>query len=365
MSIAPGSMRRSIVQRPKTQLTTRVQRPQVVRAGVAGISSWLPPQVVTSDEVERRIAEASVASGFVPKAGIVQKLTGVRERRYKLPHEDASDLAVNAARGALEDAGLGIDDIDLIIFASTSQDLIEPATSHIVSAKLGGSCTVFDVKNACNSFVNGMEVADGLIRTGKYERVLVCTGEGASECIRWDLDDVEHMKNSFAGFTFGDAGAAVVLDARSDGTGILYTDMVAASSNWGICTIKGGGTMNPHDPMANYVTGDGNNLKDAFVNLGPQIIIDAFQRTNTTFEDYDVVLFHQVTEPFLDIFMQISGVPESRIVRTVDTLGNIASATMPLQLHRAVSSGQAGPGSKVMAIGLGAGISLAVTTIQL
>src|SRR5690606_34858546 len=120
------------------------------------------------------------------------------------------------ARVAMEQAGIEAGDLDLIIFASSTQDLIEPATSHLVSNKLGSRAMVFDVKNACNSFINGMQVADGLIKAGTYRRVLVCTGEAPSEAIRWELRDWAHMKESFAGYTFGDAGAAIVLEARSN-----------------------------------------------------------------------------------------------------------------------------------------------------
>lgn len=321
---------------------------------------------MTSDEVERRITEASRAHGFVPNPGIVVERTGVRERRYKLPHENASDLAVRAAERALGQAGADIGDIDLIIFASSSQDLVEPATSHLISHKLGApNAMVFDVKNACNSFINGMQVADGLIRSGHYRRILICTGEAPSEAIRWELRDWAHMKQSFAGYTFGDAGAAAVLEARSDGTGLRYSDFVAASRHWEICTLRGGGTMHPRDSEHTYFAGDGNSLRDAFIDLGPQILVDCFERTRTNFNDYDVVLFHQVTAPFLDAFLAISGVPEEKVVRTVDTLGNIASATLPLQLGRAIDEGRVKRGSNVLWVGLGAGISVGVMTTRI
>jgi 3-oxoacyl-[acyl-carrier-protein] synthase-3 len=142
-------------------------------------------------------------------------------------------------------------------------------------------------------------------------------------------------------------------------------DFRAASQHWGICTLKIGGTMNPRDPEQAYFEGDGNSLRDAFLEVGPQIIMDCFQRTRTTFDDYDIVLFHQVTEPFLDVFLEASGVPEEKVVRTVDLLGNVASATLPLQLERAVLDGRVGPGSNVLWIGLGAGISLGVATTRM
>lgn len=345
--------------------TTRSARP-AVRAAIAGVGSWLPDQVVTSEDVERRITEASREHGFVPPSGVVAERTGVYERRYKLPHENASDMAVRAAERALAHAGTSVGDIDLIIFASSSQDLVEPATSHLVSHKLGADgAMVFDVKNACNSFMNGMQVADGLIRTGQYEKVLVCTGEAPSEAIRWELKDAEQMKTSFAGYTFGDAGGAMVLEARSDGTGIRYLDFRAASRHWEVCTLRGGGTMHPRDMEHSYFAGDGNSLRDAFVEFGPQILLDCFERTKTSFDDYDVVIFHQVTGPFLDMFLAITGVPESKVVRTIDTHGNIASATMPLQLERAINDGRAKSGSNVLWIGLGAGISVGVMVTRL
>jgi 3-oxoacyl-[acyl-carrier-protein] synthase-3 len=336
-----------------------------VRAAIAGVASYLPERVVTSDEVERRIAEASAEHGFVPRAGIVEELTGVRERRYKRADEHTSDMAVAAARKAMAMAGIEASDLDLIIFGSSSQDLVEPATSHIISAKLGSTAAVFDIKNACNSFINGMQVANSLISTGAYRRVLVCTGECPSEAVRWNVRDKDHMKNSFAGYTFGDAGAAIVLEARSDGTGIRELDFRAASQYWELCQLPTGGSMNPRDLEKTYFEGDGSKLRDAFIEVGPGIVIDLFKRTGTTFDDYDVVLFHQVSSQLLDVFQAVSGVPDEKVVRTVDVLGNVASATLPIQLERALETGRAKPGANVLWIGVGAGISTVVMTTRL
>jgi 3-oxoacyl-[acyl-carrier-protein] synthase-3 len=336
-----------------------------VRAAIAGVASYLPERVVTSDEVERRIAEASAEHGFVPRAGIVEELTGVRERRYKRADEHTSDMAVAAARKAMAMAGIEASDLDLIIFGSSSQDLVEPATSHIISAKLGSTAAVFDIKNACNSFINGMQVANSLISTGAYRRVLVCTGECPSEAVRWNVRDKDHMKNSFAGYTFGDAGAAIVLEARSDGKGIHDLDFRAASQYWELCQLPTGGSMNPRDLEKTYFEGDGSKLRDAFIEVGPQIIMDHFAKTKTTFDSYDVVLFHQVSNQLLDVFLMVSGVPEEKVVRTVDVLGNVASATLPIQLEQALASGRAKPGDDVLWIGVGAGISTVVMTTRL
>lgn len=362
---APRSTARDAIARRSRPMMTRARvRPQL-RAAIAGVGSWLPQDIVTSAEVERRIAEASREHGFEPAQGIVELLTGVRERRYKRPEDDASDLAVRAARRALAHAGIEVGDVDLLVFASSSQDLIEPATAHIVSAKLGSRAVVFDIKNACNSFINGIQVADSLIRSGQYRRALVCTGECPSEAVRWNVRDIDHMKESFAGYTFGDAGAAIVLEARSDGRGIGEIEMVAASHYWNLCTLPTGGTMHPRDLDKTFFEGDGGKLRDAFIEVGPGVLLDMFRRTRTTFDDYDVVLFHQVSSQLLEVFQQVSGVPDEKVVRTVDVLGNVASATLPIQLERAIESGRATPGSNVLWIGVGAGISSVVMTTRI
>jgi 3-oxoacyl-[acyl-carrier-protein] synthase-3 len=146
-----------------------------MRARIRGVAAHLPARTVTSAEVERRVAAES--DGFVPYRSIVERMTGIRERHVARDDQQASDLAVAAAEKLLANEGAGPEEIDLLIFASASQDLVEPATAHIVAAKLGARCPVFDVKNACNSFLNGLQTADALISTGQYERVLVCVGD--------------------------------------------------------------------------------------------------------------------------------------------------------------------------------------------
>lgn len=365
MTASPARPRRTSISRQARPAITRSNARPKVRAAIAGVASYLPERVVTSEEIERMIAEASVEHGFVPRPGIVEELTGVRERRYKRPDQDASDLAVEAARLAMERAEVSIDEIDLIVFGSSSQDLVEPATAHIIAAKLGARAVVFDIKNACNSFINGMQVADSLIRTGQYRRALIVTGECPSLAVRLNVRDKEHMKRSFAGYTFGDAGAAIVLEARTDGRGIHELEMVAASRYWELCTLPTGGSMNVRDLDKTFFEGDGSALRDAFIEVGPGVLIDMFKRTGTTFDDYDVVLFHQVSNQLLDVFQQVSGVPDEKVVRTVDVLGNVASATLPIQLDRAIESGRAKPGDNVLWIGVGAGISTVVMTTRI
>ncbi|TYK48973.1 3-oxoacyl-ACP synthase III family protein [Actinomadura decatromicini] len=333
-----------------------------MRARITAAAAHLPARTVTSAEVEARVAAES--GGYRPRPTIVERMTGIRARHVMADGEQASDLAVAAARRALAERGTRPEGLDLIVFASASQDLIEPATAHIVAAKLGASCPVFDVKNACNSFLNGLQVADALIRTGQHERVLVCTGESPSRAIRWKVRDRAQFADAFAGYTLSDAGAATLVEASPDG-GIFYRDFAAVSTAWPVGTLPAGGSMRPRDLDATYFSGDGRRLRDVFVAAGAEIFTTALQKTGLAWDDFAVVAVHQVTVPYLELLRTVLGVPADRLVVTLPEHGNTASASLPLQLATARAEGRCGPGDRVALVGLAGGASLGVVFAEL
>ncbi|GLZ05409.1 3-oxoacyl-ACP synthase [Actinomadura sp. NBRC 104412] len=333
-----------------------------MRARIAGVASHLPERTLTSAEVEARIAAES--DGYRPYPTIVQRMTGIAARHVMADDEQASDLAVAAARRVLADRGHGPDRLDLLIFASASQDLVEPATAHIVAAKLGASCPVFDVKNACNGFLNGLQLADALIRTGQHERVLVCTGESPSRAIRWKVAGRAQFVDAFAGYTLSDGGAAMLVEAAPDG-GIFYRDFTAVSTAWDAGTLPGGGSMHPRDPEFGYFSGDGRRLKDVLLATGPELFLTALAKTGLAWDDFAFIGVHQVTMPYLEVLRSVLGIPADRLVITLPEHGNLASASLPLQLDIALRTGRCGPGDLVAFIGLAGGVSLGVLLAEL
>ncbi|OLT34337.1 3-oxoacyl-ACP synthase [Actinomadura sp. CNU-125] len=333
-----------------------------MRARITAVAAHLPARTVTSAEVEARVAAES--PGYRPHPTIVERMTGIRARHVMRDDEQASDLAVAAARRVLADRGLSPDGVDLLIFGSASQDLVEPATAHIVAAKLGATCPVFDVKNACNSFLNGLQTADALIRTGQHERVLVCTGESPSRAIRWNVRDRAQFVDAFAGYTLSDGGAAMIVEAAPDG-GIFYRDFAAVSASWEIGTLPGGGSMHPRDPERTYFSGDGRRLKDAFLAGGTELFTTALEKTGLTWDDFAVVAAHQVTVPYVEVLRAALGIPPEKLVVTLPEHGNVASASLPLQLATAVADGRCGPGDRVALVGLAGGLSLGVVFAEL
>src|SRR5262249_36336518 len=149
---------------------------------------------------------------------------------------NTSDLAAEACRRVLAKTSTACEAIDLLVFASAGQDLIEPATSHVAQSKLGTHAPVMDIKNACNSFLNGVQVAESLLLTGQYRRILVATGEIPSIGIKWTVADKTDLRLSFPGYTFGDAGAAVLIVPAAEMEGIFYRRFAALSQHWDIGT---------------------------------------------------------------------------------------------------------------------------------
>ncbi|MCU1431399.1 MAG: 3-oxoacyl-ACP synthase [Actinotalea sp.] len=344
--------------------------PRRRRALLAGVQVHLPGHEVAVRDAETRLAELN--PGVAPPPGMVERLTGVR-RVHVMPDDwQASDLAVAAAEKLLASLGLAPQDVDLLLFASASQDMVEPATSHIVAQKLGASCPVMDVKNACNSVLNALEVAEALIVTGRYRTVLVACGEGPSRAVRWTVPDRSTYLSSAAGYTMSDGGAAILLRAADTEDqdacprpGILASAFAAASEHWTIGTLPGGGTAHPRDPDRTYFDIDGARLRDAFLALGPGTVLRVLEEAGLTWDDVALVAVHQVAVTYLRDVHEALGLPQDRTLLTVADHGNLASATLPLQLSLALDSGRVGPGDVVLLVGLAGGISIGAMAVRL
>lgn len=330
--------------------------------GLAGVAAYLPPDRRSSREVEQKVAELS--PGIAIPSGIIELMTGIQSRRVAADGVNASDLAAEAGRRVLQNAGVGASEVDLLIYASVSQDLLEPATANIVQEKLGTACPVFDLKNACNSFLNAVQVGEALIHNGTYGTVLITVGEMPSRCIKWSVEDREDLKLSFPGYTLGDAGAAALLRPAQDTRGIFYRSFLTASRFWDRGVIPGGGSMHPRGDEWSYIRGDGTMLKRAFFEVGPDILSNALRDSGTTWADYDRVLVHQVSMPFIKSFLDLTGVPFEKLVITLPDLGNMGAASLPVAFATAEDRGEIRPGDRIMWIGLAGGISLGVMLME-
>ncbi|GAA2045454.1 ketoacyl-ACP synthase III [Agromyces tropicus] len=329
-------------------------------ARIAAIGVHLPDTWRSTAETEARLAAEN--PGLRIPSGLIARLTGVRGVHVRPDGWQTSDLAVAAARRALA-ASPG--PVDLLVFASASQDLIEPATAHIVAAKLGVSAPVMDVKNACNSLLQGMQVAEALIATGQARRALVVSGEQPSHAVRWRLDSDAQFLRSFPGYTMSDGGAAVLLEASDgSGAGLIGSRFAAHSEYWDVGTLPTGGSLNPHAIGGSYFDMDGRALEGAFRRVGLGIFHDTLASLGVRADELDAVAVHQVALPMHRRIVELLGVDPAVTEETISAHGNLASVSLPVQLDRAVRRGRVGPGSLVALVGLAGGISLGVTVLR-
>ncbi len=327
-------------------------RLSAMNVGITGVAYALPSREVPTGELQRQVAQAS---GLTLPPTLFEQATGIRTRRMAADGEYASDLALDAATKVLAETGTDPLDVDLLLFAGATRDVAEPATAHIVQAALGSRAHALDVTNACNSFLNGIDLARSMILAGRARRALVVTGETPTRAMRPRLDGMAQARSAFAGYTFGDAGAAVLVEPVATG-GILDVDAETHSEHWAAGGIPGGGSRHPRGDEHTYFRGDGHQLRAIFERIGAGLIERVAARTGLGWDDYAKVLVHQVTVPYLSRFAEITGVPPDKLEVTVGELGNVASATLGIPLARVRDDLRSG--DRVLLVGLAGGVSL-------
>ena len=336
-----------------------------LKAAVAGVGSYLPGLTVTTEDINRKIYDATT---YTVTNGLIERLTGVKTRHYRADDEQSSDLAVKAAARALDHAGMASDEIDLLIFAACTQDLTEPATANIVQEKLAATnAQVLDVKNACNSFLNALDVADSHMRAGKARTAVIAVGETLSLGIDWNIRSDDDLRSRIGSLTLGDAGAAVVLRAvpEEEGSGILTTVFRSYGEKWRLATVLGGGSMYRFGDEYSYFRCQSQGLREAAFELIPGIVTDVLDSVGWKPQDVDVCCGHQVTKDMIFGLSERFGMPTECQIVTVTDCGNTAAASIPLCLARAHEQGKFTRGAKVLLVGGAAGFSVGVVPLIL
>ena len=329
---------------------------------IISVGYYVPEEIVKVKDIEKKLKFREKLG--VPY-GILERLTGCREHREARPETNASDLAVKASEQAIKQAGISVKDIDLIIFGACCQDLSEPATANIIQEKLGASSAqVFDVKNACNAFLNGMDIADSLISTDKVKTVLIAAGEVVSKYVDMDIKKKEDLDLKASGLTLGDGGgAAIMTRSNASERGLKASRFTSDGTHWRLAVIYGGGTMYPRDPSQCYFLSDGVKIIGIAFEKIPAIMIKVMKDVGWKPEDVDLVVPHQVTLKIIKDIMNKVKIPFERAIVTVDRYGNSAATTIPIALGTALESGRMKPGSKILLVGGASGFSVGVLAL--
>lgn len=324
------------------------------RIYIKDIATYIPQDLVSNERLQDQLK----SNGYTLPENMIHRLMGSEKRFYAAKDEQCSDLAVAAARQIL-DRNQGLD-IDLLIFAAASSDMIEPATSAIVQHKLGLHCAAFDVKNACNSVTNAIEIASSLISQGNYHQILIVSGEKTSDSILFDGLNKDNIKDHFASFSFGDAGVAILLSSHEEESGFLYHRQKTFGQHWSLCQIPGGGSMYPHSPEKMYFQGDTFGLKSAIEEECPEFVRSCLMEANLNMDDIEIICTHQVSMVTYRDIAKGMGINTDKIIQTFPLYGNTAASSLPLALHHAFNSGRLKKGDLILLLGLAAGINVSV-----
>jgi len=311
---------------------------------ITGTGSHLPPQRVANAELAARLA----ADGVQTSDEWIVERTGIRARHFVEPGVLTSDIAVHAARQALEAAGRTPAEIDLVVLATSTPDMVFPSTACIVQRKLGISGgAAFDVQAVCTGFVYALALADSMIRTGLATRALVIGAEIFSRIL--------DFKDRTTCVLFGDGAGAVVLEA-SDTPGVLASELHADGRHVDILCVPGqvdGGRVTG-DP---FVRMDGQAVFKLAVGVLDSVSRSVLAKAGRTAAQIDWMVPHQANIRIMHSAARRLGVAAERLVVTVDEHGNTSAASIPLALDVAVRGGRIRRGQSVLLQGVGGGFT--------
>ena len=319
---------------------------------ISGTGSHLPPQRLTNADLVSRLADRGVET---TDEWIVER-TGIKARHFAGPDAVCSDLAVLAARQALESAGIEASAIDLIIVATSTPDMVFPSTASLVQQKLGvHGCAAFDVQAVCSGFVYGLTVADSMIRTGAASKALVIGSEVFSRIL--------DFKDRGTCVLFGDGAGAVVLQA-SNVPGLLASELHADGRYVDILcvpgTVSGGNVLGV--PLLKM---DGQAVFKLAVGVLYDVALSVLDKAGRTSADVDWLIPHQANIRILQSTAKRLKLPLDKLIVTVDEHGNTSAASVPLALDESVRSGKIARGDTVLLEGVGGGFTWGAVLLDL
>jgi 3-oxoacyl-[acyl-carrier-protein] synthase-3 len=313
---------------------------------IIGTGSYLPAKVLANRDLEQMVDTTDEW---------IYTRTGIRQRHVAADEEKTSDLALQASRRALAAAGITPADLDLIIVATTTPDMVFPSTACIMQAKLGvRNCPAFDLQAVCSGFIYGLSTADQFMRSGHYRNILVAGAETFSRILDW--------KDRATCVLFGDGAGAVVL-RRDNAPGILSSHLHADGSYANMLSVPGticGGQATGR-PLLQM---DGHGVFRFAVKVLDGIVDEALAANGMQKSDIDWLVPHQANIRIIQATAKKLGMSMERVVVTVDRHANTSAASIPLALDEAVRDGRIRPGQHVLMEGVGGGFTWGAVLVK-
>jgi len=324
-----------------------------MKTRIIGTGAYLPERVMTNRDLEQIVETTD--------NWIVER-TGIRERRIADEGEAASDLAVPAARRALEMARLNEKDLDLILVATITPDMFFPSTACLVQDRLGAhQAAAFDLSAACSGFLYALSIADLYIRNGVYKNVLIIGTEVMSRIVDWT------DRNTCV--LFGDGAGAAVLQRTKSEHGVLSTHLRSDGRLWDLIQVPGGGSRIPPSPSMlaerkQYIKMKGNETFKVAVRTLEEAVYETLKSAHVQSSDISLMIPHQANFRIIQAVAERLGLPMEKVVLNVDRYGNTSAASIPIALDEAVRQGRVKDGDLLLFEAFGAGLTWASALVR-
>ncbi len=321
---------------------------------VAGTGSYLPERVMTNRELEEIVDTSDEW---------ITSRTGIRERRIAKEGEFTSHMACEAARRALDQAGIAPADIELIVVATITPDTLTPATACYVQQQLGSlKAVAFDISAACSGFLYAMELARHAVGAGAFRNALIIGAEKLSAFVDWN------DRNTCV--LFGDgAGAAVLLPSTNGGGRILSSTLGTDGAQTELLNIPGGGSACPAPPggapqKPAVLSMQGREVFKHAVNAMRKAAIDAIEAAGLSIGDIDLIIPHQANLRIIDAIVERLDFDREDVFINLDKYGNTSAAAVAIALDEAHRGGRVKPGDRILLVAFGAGLTWASAVIE-
>lgn len=324
-----------------------------LRSKIIGTGSYVPEKVLTNYDLEKMVDTSHEW---------IMDRTGISERRIASSEEATSDLAYNASLSALKNAGIKPEDIDFIIVATITPDMLFPSTACLVQEKLGiNGIFAFDISAACSGFVYALSVADNFIKSGLYRTGLVIGAEVLSRLVDWT--------DRSTCVLFGDGAGAVVLQAVSGENGIISTHLRSDGRMWDMLYVPGGGTRVPaSEDMLNkklqYIKMRGNELFKVAVNTMTEAAREVLKFNGLTSDDITLFIPHQANLRIIQAVGKKLSTPMSKFMINLEKYGNTSAASIPIALYDAISEGRIKENDYILLDAFGGGLTWGASLIK-
>ncbi|HEY3400773.1 MAG TPA: beta-ketoacyl-ACP synthase III [Geothrix sp.] len=342
-----------------------------MRSVITGTGIGVPPHIVTNEALSRLMDTSDEW---------IRVRSGIQERRYAEPGQGSTDLGVIAARNAIADAGLTPADIDAVLFATMTPDHVLPGNGPLLQVALGlRDIPTFDIRQQCSGFLYGLELADLLLQSGRYRRVLLVGAEVHTAFMPWHLGwdtligqstrevtEAERAENTLSRdrtVLFGDGAGAVVVEAREGEAGLGAIRLHTDGSGAGVLTMTGASfkrrpfvTHEQIDAGETLPVMSGKEVFKSAVTLMPQAIREVCEAAGVAVEDLDLVLVHQANLRIIEGVQKALGLPPEKVPHNIERYGNTTAATLPILFHECRQDGRIRPGMLVAFTALGSGL---------